>query len=214
MVSGLFLVVFLLLAGSAYGVECFGKIEFKDTEYGHNYDSYWSVWRKPITAEQAASIKRATVALLDVPADMQRVDSVWREAARAGTRWRGAHLPLLEMRPIQRKPPEKAYRHEIRQRNVTDPIHEVVLLISPANRRYANMITYKPRDLVTQPLVEMAAPKRKPGQNWDVRLIITQQGRLAGHDPRWEKFWMARGKPKGFNNFQNDWRVAMCRAES
>ena len=63
---------------------------------------------------------------------------------------------------------------------------------------------------MTQPLIETAPPKRAPGQNWDARLVVTQHGRLAKPTGRWKKFWEKRGGP-GFNNYQNDWRVALCR---
>ena len=121
---------------------CFGKIEFNDAEYGHNYESYWSVWRKPVPAAQAASIKQATVAYLAVPADMQRADSAWREAAMTGARWRG--IQVLPMRPTKRKHPEKAYRYELMLNGNKGPVmaHEVVLLVSSAHMGYPNMVTY------------------------------------------------------------------------
>ena len=43
-----------------------------------------------------------------------------------------------------------------------------------------------------------------------VRLVITQRGRLAKPTGHWKRFWEKRGGP-GFNNYQNDWRVALCR---
>ena len=211
--SSLCLVVSLLLAGSALAADCFGKIEFQDTEYGHNERSDWSVWRKPITADQAAYIKQASVAYLVVPADMQRVDSAWREASAAGIRWRD--IQVLPLRPIQRRHPgEKAYKYDLQLVGYKGPetVHEVVLLVSPAGHMFPNMVPHKRRSLVTEPIVEVVPPRRSPDQTWDVRLVITQHWPLAKPNARWEKFWRDSGKPEGFNNFQNDWRVALCTA--
>ncbi|MDE0105650.1 MAG: hypothetical protein OXN89_25000 [Bryobacterales bacterium] len=213
MVRALFLVMSLLLAGSAHGADCFGKIEFKDTEYGHNVVSSWSFWRKPITAAQAAHIKKATVVYLAVPWDYQEVDGAWLEASAAGIRWRD--IQVLPMRPVQRKHPERAYIYELflDGRRGPELVHEAVLLVSPSEKMYPKMIPHKRRRFVTETPIEIAAPKRAPDQDWDVRLVITKHWRLGGRPkPRIAKFYRDRGKPEGFNNFRNDWRVALCTA--
>ena len=203
MVRVLVLVAALLLAGNAYGAECYGKVEFKDTEYGHNYKPSWNIWRKPITADQAEYIKRATVAYLAVPAHTQEGDSAWRDASAAGVRWRD--IQVLPMRPIQRKYPEKAYRYELLLDGRKGPVlvHEVVLLVSPAGNMYPNMIPHKKRVYVTESLIEAPTPKRSPGQIWDVRLVITQHWRLAGANPRHPRW----------PNYRADWRVALCKTD-
>ena len=77
------ILVFLALTvgvagGDIYATADGRTIKFKDTEYGFSYKKWWSIFRKPITASQAASLKRASVAYLLVPQDMQQADSGYR----------------------------------------------------------------------------------------------------------------------------------------
>ena len=191
------------------GVNCFSVIEFEDTEYGHNYESFWSIWRKPITSAQADSFKRATVAYLNIPADNARLFP-WPAAFRKdGVSWQGR--TVLPMKPLRRNYPEAAYEYEVFLDGHRGPnlIHEVALVISPMDTRHRNMFTYKPRRSIREPLIETEPPKRSSDQNWDVRLVITKKGRLARTRGIHKKGWESR-YGSGFNNFQNDWRVALC----
>ena len=195
---------------SSAAVDCFGQIEFKDTEYGHNFESSWSVWRKPITASQAEFYKQAAFAYLVIPADNARIWP-WPDALRKdGVYLRGR--TVLPMKPLRRKPPEAAYEYELwnttyKGKRLT---REAALVVSPMDTRHRNMVTYKPRRSTREPLIETDPPKRTADQDWDARLVLTQQGRLHKttglHKEKWERF-----KGPGFNNFRNDWRVALCR---
>ena len=191
-------------------VRCFDQIEFEDTEYGHNYESSWSIWRKPITVTQAESYKRATVVYLVIPADNARIWP-WPDALRKdGVYWQ--NRTVLPMKPLKRKPPEAAYGYEFWNTTHTGKhlIRESALVISPPDTRHRNMVTYKPRRSTLEPLIETEPPKRTHDQTWDVRLVITEGGRLARSTGRFKEMAERRRGP-GANNFQNDWRVALCR---
>ena len=191
------------------GVDCFSVIEFEDTEYGHNPESFWSIWRKPITSGHAGFFKQATVAYLNVPPDNARIWP-WPNALRKdGVYWQGR--TVLPMKPLRRNPPEAAYEYEFWNTTHTGKrlIREAALVISPPDTRHRNMVTYKPRRSTREPLIETEPPKRTHDQTWDVRLVVTEQGRLAKTSGIHKKGWEKRYGP-GFNNFQNDWRVALC----
>ena len=190
------------------------KIEFKDTEYGFNYDyKSSSIWRKPITAAQAEAMKRANVAYLEVPRDFQEVNrSAVNSLAEAGA-----------MRPYTpgNHPGAKAYSYRLQRRSLAPSdrgkmfvIHDILLVISPASAKLRALTQHEHIELLTEPRVEIV-PKRTSAQNWDVYLVITKHGTLAGPGwgapdrEQWHKWWKARGVD---DNYQDGWIVRACRA--
>ena len=185
--------------------------QFKDTEYGFNYDRSWSIWRKPITAAQAEAIKRANVVYLEVPRDFQEVN---RSAANslAATGAMRPHTP-------DSHPRAKVYSYKLQRRSLAPSergrmvvIHQILLVISPASAKLRALTQHEHIELLTEPRVEIV-PKRTSAQNWDVYLVITEHGTLAGPGwgvpdrQKWNEWWKARGVN---NNYQDNWNVRLC----
>ena len=204
--AGIILVV-LFLAASVAGADIYATAEgriirFKDTEYGVNYDNGmagWSIWRKPITAAQAEAIKRANVAHLEVPRHYQEVSSSANPAHELTAA--GAMRPHVS----DKHPGVKVYSYKLQFPSIAPSdrgkmfvLHEVLLVVSPASRRPRKLIQHERIQDLRQPRVEIV-PQRTSAQTWDVYLVITEMGRLAGanpHFPHWP-------------NHQDDWSVRL-----
>ena len=208
------LTVLVLAAGVAasdiYATAEGRSIKFKDTEYGFNYDKGSSIWRKPITAAQAEAIKRANVAYLEVPRDFQEVN---RTAAH-GLAATGAMRPHTP----DSHPRAKVYSYKLQRRSLAPSergkmvvIHRILLVISPASAKLRALTQHEHIELLTEPRVEIV-PKRTSAQNWDVYLVITKHGTLAGPGwggpdrKKWHKWWKARGVN---DNYQDGWFVRL-----
>lgn len=170
----------------AYGADCFGNVEFKDTEYGFNYDKWWSIWRKPVTTARAESIAEASVAYLKVPEAMQEADSGYRTLGGPMRRAKSKH------------PDVKLYTNDESKFE-----HVIVLVISPVGVTLPGLVQHEKVRLMTEPLI----PKKRKHASvfgWDVYLVITKGTALAGknpHFPHWP-------------NYREGWRVALCKAAS
>ena len=210
------LTVLVLAAGVAasdiYATAEGRSIKFKDTEYGFNYDRRWSIWRKPITAAQAAAIRRGNVAYLEVPRDFQEVNTTANPAHSLTAT--GAMRPYTP----DRYPRAKVYSYKLQMRSIAPSergkmvvIHQVLLIISPASAKSRELTQHEHIELLTQPRVEIV-PNRTSAQSWDAYLVITKHGTLAGPGwggpdrKKWNKWWTARGVN---NNYQDDWIVRL-----
>ncbi len=210
------LAILTLSAGGA-SANCI-TVEFKDTEYGFNYDNNpvgWSIWRKPITEARAEALKRSSVAYLEVPKDFQKANRPVNPAhglAAAGA----MHSQVSERKHSGVK--AWTYSLQMRSRAPSDRgkmyvIHDIHLIVSPASKRSRKLVQHEWITLLTEPRVEIV-PERTPSQSWDVYLVITKHGTLGG--PGWGKpdreEWHRRWKASGVNdNFQDGWKVRMCK---
>ena len=216
LLAGVVLVVLVIVAGSAradiYATAEGRIVEFKDIEYGFNYDSRWSIWRKPITAAQAELIKQAAAAYLEVPKDFQKVNRTKDPAhSLAGA---GAMQPHVSSKHSGVK--LYSYRLQMRSTARSDRgkmyvIHDVFLIVSPASKSPRKLAQHQWIELLTEPRVEIE-PDRKPSQTWDVYLVITKHGGLAGPGwgkpdrEEWHQWWLAGGLNL---NYQDGWSVRL-----
>ena len=169
-------------------------IYFDDTEYGFNYERDYTIWRKPITA--AARLKQATVGYVEVPEDMQQVNSGYRHMRKPMTRTRGPH-PDVWVISYQMKPPHGLER--------------LALVVAPVDVLIRSLVRHEDKAMTYEPNIPIKT-ERRPDQTWDVYLVIAGGHPLAGpKDDHWTEFYRRKGKPdpRNFGNFRDDWRVTL-----
>ena len=192
--KAMFILAALVMAASTADSSDRHVIHFKDTEYGFNHERDYTIWQKPITAAQAARIKRATVGYVEVPEDMQQANSGYREMRKPMTRSKGPH-PDVWVISYQMKPPYGLER--------------LALVVKPADIVVRSLVRHEDKRFVYDPNVPIKT-KRWPYQTWDVYLVIAGGYPLRGRkSDEWVEFWRRKGKPEGFGNFRNGWSVTL-----